>query len=61
MASVPTRLLLRGGPDDGLRLTSPVDLHTDALATVRHNGYVYRDSGRSYREMRVFDWLPLSG
>ena len=54
-------LVLRSGPGDGLTLTAAVDLDADCLAVVHRTGYTYRDSGRTFKGRRIFDWLPSAG
>jgi hypothetical protein len=55
------KLVLRGGPGDGLTVTTSIELDGEALAVYRSTGYTYRDSGRSFKGLRIFDWLPAIG
>ena len=52
---------MRSGPGDGLTLTAAVDLDADWLAVLQRTGYTYRDSGRTFKGRRIFDWLPATG
>jgi hypothetical protein len=56
-----TQIILRGGPSNGVKLTADVDVDTDIADSVNQTGYIYRDSGRSFHGLRIFDWLPAVG